>query len=442
MTMRASTAMSQEEAELLTKGLFDFREPRGRDLAGRCEAFREWVDASSAHGYFQFLRSHVTAAGPVTEVVGWGGQHYTGINLASQDYLGLASHPDVKSAAAAACLRSGTHSSGSEPMGGGFADAKHLERELGELIGRENVVLFPTGWAAGYGAIKSLIRPYDHVVLDALAHDCLQHGAQAATPNVSIFLHNDVESLRIRLGKVRKVAPNEAILVVTESLFSMDSDHADLRRLIETCREFGASIMVDVAHDLGLLGPGGRGTLAEAGVLADVDFLVGAFSKVFASTGGFFAAIEKAPTYYARGYSGSYTFSNYVTPPQVAAVREALRIVRSPEGDLLRRATLDRADYLRSALERAGMTVLGRASALVLPFVGDEALARVAYRSCLETGLILNNIEFPACRRRAARFRMQVSPLHTFQALDEAVVRLEAALALGRTMLGHSGGGP
>jgi 7-keto-8-aminopelargonate synthetase-like enzyme len=297
-------------------------------------------------------------------------------------------------------------------MGGGLAEAKLLEQELAEFLEQEFVVLFPTGWAAGYGVLKGLLRPYDHVVLDALAHDCLQHGARASTANVSYFAHNDLDSLEKRLVKRRANHPDDAILVVTESLFSMDSDHADLARLLDVARAYDARVLVDVAHDLGLVGPAGKGCLAEAGVLRDVDFVMGSFSKTFASIGGFVATSSKAASYYVRSFSGSYTFSNFLTPPQVASVREALRIVRSPEGDARRAATLRNAGILRDEISTGGIECAGRISAMVIPQIGPEEEARRAYRRCLESGAIVNCIEFPGVARGRARFRCQVTPAH------------------------------
>jgi 7-keto-8-aminopelargonate synthetase-like enzyme len=397
---------------VLSRGFADFRDPRGKDLIARCQPFVGWVDDSRSQGVFPFIRYHTNAPDKRTEVVDFGGHRYAGLNLASQDYLGLARDGRVGSAAAHACAAEGTHSAGSEPMGGGFRGALELTHELSDFLGTPNIVLFPSGWGAGYGAIKALVRPYDRVLIDALAHDCLQQGAHASTPNVTVFAHNDLDSLRKRLRRIRASDAESGILVITESLFSMDSDHPDFRTLIEIVREFEAALLVDVAHDLGVLGPGGRGVLSEASVLGDVDIVIGSFSKSFACLGGFVATRSTAASYYVRGFSGTYTFSNYLMPAQVAAVRAALRIIRSAEGDDLRAATLANAYELRRALTDAGVPVAGRVSPIVLPHIGSEKVARMAHRRCLEQGLIVNSIEFPACRRGEARFRMQVSPRH------------------------------
>jgi 7-keto-8-aminopelargonate synthetase-like enzyme len=423
---------------ILSRGLFDFRNPEGSDLLARCQPLADWVDESREHGLFPFVRAHTTAPDVTSEVTDFGGHRYRGINLASQDYLGLARHPEVVARAAQASISHGTHSSGSEPMGGGLGETRLLEAELGGFLGLPHLVLFPTGWGAGYGAIKALVRPTDHVLIDALAHDCLQHGARGSTPNVVPFAHNDTASLRKRLARVVSGKRTGGILVVTESLFSMDSDHPDFKELVSLCRNYGAALLVDVAHDLGVLGPGGRGVLAEQAIDSGVDVVVGSFSKTFACIGGFAATCSKAASYYFRGFSGTYTFSNFLIPSQVAAVRAALQIVRSAEGDDLRRTVLAKAGTLRNALARHGIEVLGRLSPIVLPRIGSEAVARLAQRRCFENGLILNSIEFPACRRGDARFRLQVTPRHDDPLLRTAADVIAEAITWAKGQLAES----
>jgi 7-keto-8-aminopelargonate synthetase-like enzyme len=417
-----------DHSQILELGLFDFRDPSGSSFVDRTLPFESWVDAANKEGYLQFCRYHDTAPAIRSVVFGWGGQRYEGLNFASQDYLGLSKHSAVIDAAINACKLYGTHSAGSEPMGGGLGEAKQLERELASFVEHDNVVLFPTGWAAGYGGIKAIVRPYDYIVLDILSHDCLQHGAKASTSNVSYFAHNDLDSLTKKLEKIRGNNPDVAILVVTESLFSMDSDHADLRKFVQICKQFNAYSLVDIAHDLGSVGSDGKGVLSEYGVLADIDFLVGSFSKTFACIGGFFASHSKGVSYYVRGYSGSYTFSNYLIPFQVAAIRAALSIVASPEGALLRQQTSANSELLRNRLQKNGLEVYGGVSPMILPAIGEERIARLAYKDCLENGLIINNIEFPACRRGAARFRLQVTPNHTIEDIETAADILTSAL--------------
>ncbi len=407
-------------SDSLTKSLTDFNNPTGKDLIERNLPFQKWVDNSSKEGYFQFMRHHEEMQNIESTVNGWGGQQYKGINLASQDYLGLSTNEKVIKASANSLINLGTHSAGSEPMGGGFGTAKLLEKEISNYIGYSNIVLFPTGWAAGYGSIRGLIRQHDFIVMDALAHNCLQHGAYSATSNVSLFLHNDMDSLEKRLSRIRKTSPDSAILVISESLFSMDSDYPDFNKLFELTEKYEAFTMIDVAHDLAILGENGKGILFEDKFKTKADYIVGSFSKTFASIGGFFASKDKGSSYYVRGFSGSFTFSNYLIPAQVGAVLEAFNIIKSEEGVILRQKTLENAAFLRNELERNGVVCLGVLSPMVIALIGEEKIARQAYKYCLENGLILNNIEYPACRKGEARFRMQVTPNHNFDQLKKA----------------------
>ena len=171
-------------------------------------------------------------------------------------------------------------------------------------------VLFPTGWAAGYGVIRGLVRSADHIVIDALAHVCLQEGANAATRNIYTHRHLDLDHCRHWLQKIRAKDVENGIMVVTEGLFSMDSDTPDIAALQNLCHEYNATLLVDVAHDLGSLGEEGRGHIGIQKMLGKVDLVMGSFSKTFASNGGFIACRNRAVKEYLRFYSPPATFSN------------------------------------------------------------------------------------------------------------------------------------
>ncbi len=421
--------MKTPESGHLHRTISDFASPVGTDVDARSQALDNWVGAATRAETFQFFRCNLVAATTSTRVAGFNGTTYEGINFASQDYLGLVQDERIRQAAIDAICTLGTHSAGSEPMGGGLRIGKLLEQELAEFTRFPNIVLFPTGWAAGYGAIKALARPDDRIVMDALAHDCLQQGARASTPHVSYFAHNNIESAAKRIARARAVSPKSAVFVVTESLFSMDSDGPDLVRLIEVCRKHGAYLIVDAAHDLGAMGPRGLGALENQGALSDIDCIIGSFSKTFASMGGFVATRSLGTELYVRGFSGTYTFSNYLMPPQIAAVRESLRIVRSPEGERLRSQTMENSLILREALANKAVDVYGPSSPMVITRIGAEHRARLVYRECLRNGLILNCIEYPACRRGEARLRLQVNPRHTPVHLAKAAEIIAIALA-------------
>ena len=287
--------------------------------------------------------------------------------------------------------------------------------------------MFPTGWAAGYGAIKGLVRPDDWVVMDVLSHACLQEGARAATPNVASVPHLDNAALEQRLARIRARHPRSLILAVTETLFSMDSDTPEFRSFLNVCRRHGAVSLVDVAHDLGCMGPTGRGQLETQNAVGQPDILMGSFSKTFASNGGFVATNDEAVKEYLKMYSCPQTFSNALSPIQVAIVRAALAIVRSAEGAARRRQLIDNSTYLRAELARNGFSCLGEPSAIVPVFLGEDEPARALWRTLSSRGVSSNFVEFPGVANNRARIRMQVQSAHTRAHADSFVAELVAA---------------
>jgi glycine C-acetyltransferase len=350
-----------------------------------------------------------------------------GVNFASQDYLSLSSHPAVKSAAKETIDRCGVHSAGSPALVGNTSHSVALERKIADFLKMEEAVLYPTGWAAGFGIIKGLVRSADHVVMDMLSHSCLQEGAHAATTNIHLFRHLDNEYCRNILTKIRSKDKENGILVVTEGLFSMDSDTPDLAALQRLCHEFNATLVVDVAHDLGCLGEDGRGHIGMQNMLGKIDLVMGSFSKTFASNGGFVACKSRAVKEYLRFYSAPATFSNALSPAQAATVLKAFEIVDSAEGRTLRAALMANVLNLRQELNEADLDFYGDPSAIVCVKMGTEGLARLVSKQLVELGLIANLVEFPAVPKGAARIRMQVMANHSAQNIAQAVQVLKTA---------------
>jgi glycine C-acetyltransferase len=350
-----------------------------------------------------------------------------GVNFASQDYLSLSQHSGVKATAKETIERCGVHSAGSPALVGNTSHSVALERKIANFLKMEEVVLYPTGWAAGFGVIKGLVRSADHVVMDMLSHSCLQEGAHAATTNIHLFRHLDSEYCRNILTKIRSKDKENGILVVTEGLFSMDSDTPDLGALQSLCHEFNATLVVDVAHDLGCLGDDGRGHLGVQNMLGKVDLVMGSFSKTFASNGGFVACKSRAVKEYLRFYSAPATFSNALSPVQAATIMKAFEIVDSNEGREQREALMANILSLRHQLGEAGLEYYGDPSAIVCVKMGTEGLARLVSKRLPELGLIANLVEFPAVPKGAARIRMQVMANHTEQNIADAVQVLKTA---------------
>lgn len=413
----------------------DYRTGTGPALLERCGAFYAWQDGRRRSGTWPFSRA--TESGPQQScaIRDDCGVLFEGANFASQDYLSLSSHPTVRQAAIDAIHEMGVHSAGSPALVGNTSTSIALERALADFMATRETILFPTGWAAGFGVIKGLVRSHDHIVMDALAHACLQTGAAAATKNVHLHRHLDIDHAREKLAAIRARDAQAGIMVVTEGLFSMDSDTPDIAALQTLAREYGATLMVDVAHDLGNLGPGGTGHIGAQGMLGEVDLVMGSFSKTFGSNGGFVATNDRAVKEYLRFYSPSCTFSNALSPAQVAAVSAALGIVRSDEGQALRDRLMTNVTSLRERIRARGMEVHGDPSAIVAVKTGDEALARLAARELPQIGLLANLVEYPAVAKGQARFRLQVMAGHTPAEIETAAAAMQAGLSFAQLAL-------
>jgi glycine C-acetyltransferase len=411
----------------MTGSMRDFRVPGGADLLKRTEGFFNWQDLRRKNGLWPFSRATEDGPGTTCRAMDDSGNKMRGVNFASQDYLSLSQHSGVKATAKETIERCGVHSAGSPALVGNTSHSVALERKIANFLKMEEVVLYPTGWAAGFGVIKGLVRSADHVVMDMLSHSCLQEGAHAATTNIHLFRHLDNEYCRNILTKIRSKDKENGILVVTEGLFSMDSDTPDLGALQSLCREFNATLVVDVAHDLGCLGDDGRGHLGIQNMLGKVDLVMGSFSKTFASNGGFVACKSRAVKEYLRFYSAPATFSNALSPVQAATIMKAFEIVDSNEGREQREALMANILSLRHQLREAGLEYYGDPSAIVCVKMGTEGLARLVSKRLPELGLIANLVEFPAVPKGAARIRMQVMANHTEQNIADAVQVLKTA---------------
>ncbi|WP_293373011.1 aminotransferase class I/II-fold pyridoxal phosphate-dependent enzyme [Nevskia sp.] len=383
-----------------------------RRVVDRAMGFEQWRSARERAGLMPYAKYLIEPPRASTTLQYSDGRRFSGINFATQDYLSLASHPAVMTAATEAIQRFGVHSAGSTALAGNVHEALRLEAEISELLHTRHTLLFPTGWAAGYGVIRGLVRETDHVVLDVLAHNCLQEGAMAATRNLYRIRHRDLAMTRHRLSTIRAHDPANAIVVVTEGIFSMDADVPDLRAFQALCREYEATLIVDVAHDLGCMGPDGSGQIGVQGMLGEIDIVMGSFSKTFASNGGFVSCNSRAIKEYLRYYAPSNTFSNALSPIQIAVVQTALGIVRAREGEALRQRLHTAVVALRQGLSDEGLRLYGEPHAIVPMAVGSEAVARRATMLAARNDVLVNLSEFPAVPINESRFRLQVMATH------------------------------
>lgn len=414
--------------EALGGSLRDYRVPAGTNLLERVEGFFNWQDMRRQHNMWPYARSTATAPKTHCEAKSDSGREMSGVNFGSQDYLSLSSHPQIKEAAIRAISDYGVHSAGSAALLGNTRHSLRLERRIADFIRGHEVVLYPTGWSAGFAAVQGVVRPDDHVVMDVLAHSCLQEGARAATSNIHFHGHLNLRGLERRLQRIRAVDATNGILVVTESLFSMHSDTPDIAAMSALCKQYSAMLLVDCAHDFGCIGADGLGHLSLQSIVNDVDIIIGSFSKTFASNGGFIAVKTRAAAEYLKYYSATQTFSNALSPVQASTVLAAFDIVQSEEGVIRRRKLMDNILYLRREMTRAGLETLGDPSPIVPIRVGAEGMARIASRELCDLGAIANLVEYPAVPQGGARFRVQVMADHTRDDIDLLVRQMRTAM--------------
>lgn len=399
----------------------DFVDSEGDSLVSRWNRHADWLNGRLSYGIDPYSKAIVSSIGPTARAEMRGGGGIAGVNFASQDYLGLASHPAVHEAAKRAMNAFGVHSAGSAALMGNTKLSVELEQRFAEFLGYRDCTIFPTGWGAGYGLIRTLVRADDHVIIDVLAHACLQEGARAATGNIHLVPHLSTEGVRRRLERIRKKVPRAGVLVVTESVFSMDSDVPDLRGLQALCREYRATLLVDVAHDLGALGMRGLGYVDDARLTGEIDILMGSFSKTFASNGGFVACNNPALKLALRYNCGPLTFTNALSPVQCAIVLACLEVIASDEGRERRENLMKNILHMRAALEARGFDLLGQPSAIVPVLLGDNPFCRLMTKYTLESGGIVNLVEYPAVARNTCRWRLQLMATHEPSHIDELI---------------------
>jgi len=414
----------------------DFVRLSGKSFEIRTQRYHDWRRNRLEHGVWPFATQLLSTPGPEATVTDEAGTERTGVNFASYDYLGLSTHAEVRAAAIEAINQCGTQTGGAPALQGNSTLSLRLQAAVAELVALPHLVLFPTGWAAGYGVITALIRTKDHVVLDQYAHNCCVQGAMAATRNVHRVRHLSIDGFVRQLRRIRATDTENAILVVTEGIFSMDGDSPDLAALQTACHEYDATLLVDTAHDLGAVGPGGTGIVGLQGLLGKVDLVIGSFSKVFGANGGFAATASATMREYLRPYAPSHTFSNAISPPQCAAVLKAIQIVRSAEGDTLRENVSRVAHILRDTLATSGVVCLGTPGPLVPVLLGREAVGRITAALCFDRGVFANLIEYPAVSVGACRLRMQVMATHTAAQAQQAAEVVGWACQFAKQLLG------
>ena len=382
-------------------------------------SFTKWVRESAWAR--ELYEPEMLATADARTTINYDGKQHSVINLCSYNYLGLANHPDVIAAAHEALKTHGLGACGA-PILSGMTDLhRELERRVAKFLGREDAMLFNSGFGGALGTISGLLRKLDVAILDNRSHLSLRDGAVLSRCRTQKFEHNDPASLDTALTRQE----GRRQLVIMEGIYSMDGDFGNLRELIGVAESHGASTFVDEAHSMLACGENGRGAAEKFGVEDRIPLVYGTFSKAFGALGGFVAGSSETLEY-LRFYAHPYVYSCALPPVVVAAVLKALEIgMRQPE---LRTQLWENADYFHARLRGLGIDT-GSSTTYVMPIViGErERMYRLGHE-LRQRGLWVAPVDYPAVPLNRVCFRACVTAKHTRADLDEALNILEDTL--------------
>ena len=369
------------------------------------------LDQLRAEGLWRELRVMDSPQGPLLEHEG-----KTYVNFSSNDYLGLASCDALKAALQEGTGKYGAGSGASRLVCGSLRPHAELEAALADFKGTEAALTFSSGFAVPMGTLPALLGPGDTVLLDKLSHACLVDAARLCGATLRVFPHNHLEKLE-RLLQTAK----GRVLIVTESIFSMDGDAAPLREMVELKDRHGAWLLVDEAHAMGVLGPQGRGLAAELGLEGRIELQMGTLSKALGLSGGYLAA-SRAVVDLLINRARSFIYTTAPPPAVAHAALTALATIRGEEGE--RRRKLLRAHVAQVQTHALGLENAGFQSAILPLILGDEGTAMTASTALRDAGFMVPAIRYPTVARGRARLRLTLSAAH----LPEQVARLVAEL--------------
>ena len=364
---------------------------------------------------FRELRRVDSAQGSRIQI---GGKFF--LNFSSNDYLGLANHPTLKEAAIRAVEKFGAGAGASRLICGSLSPFHELEDALAAFKKTEAALTFSTGYASALGTITALVGKDDIIILDKLVHACIVDAAKLSGAKLRIFDHNDLNDLEDKLRWARKNSQGQ-ILVVTESIFSMDGDAAPLREIVGLKEKYGAWLMVDEAHATGIIGKNGRGLADELGVSNQIEIQMGTLGKALGASGGYICG-NRALIDFLINRARSFIFSTAPIPAAAATAMAGIQIAQSAEGEKLRAQLLQRITEFHSGIRHQPYAI----STAIIPLIlGDENRALDAATKLREQNIFVPAIRYPTVARGAARLRVTLTAAHTAADVAELVAALK-----------------
>ena len=371
------------------------------------------ADEVKAMGIYPYYRPIESGQDPVVKMQG-----RDVMMFGSNSYLGLSDDPRLKEAAIEAIRKYGTSCSGSRFLNGTLDIHLALEEKLAKLVGKEEAVTYSTGFQVNLGVVSCLGFRNGYIFLDALDHACIIDGSRLSYSRVLKFPHNDVESLEKRLALAPVDAPK---LIVVDGVHSMEGDIAPVPDIVALCEKYNASLMIDDAHGLGVMGDHGRGTADHFGLTDKVDLIMGTFSKSFGSLGGFIAGDHEVLNYLKHN-SRSLIFSASMPPANVAAVNKAIDIMLSEPERLDHLWALTR--HAHEEFKARGFDIGHTQSPIIPLFVRDLQKCLTAVKMALDEGIFITPVIPPAVPEDSVIVRFALMATHSFEQLDEAIDKL------------------
>lgn len=333
----------------------------------------------------------------------------------SNSYLGLTTHPRIKEASMAAVKRYGTGCAGSRFLNGTLDIHIELENRLAEFVGKEAALVYSTGFQVNIGVIPTVTTRNDYILIDELDHASIIEATRLSFARILKFRHNDMASLE-KMLKLCK--PNRIKLIVVDGVFSMDGDIANLPEIVRLAAIYNATVMVDDAHSLGVLGPHGNGTAAHFGLTDQVDLIMGTFSKSLASIGGFISS-DKDTINYIKHHSRSLIFSASITPASAASVLAALDIIREEPERIERLWSL--THYTIDRFKSLGFDIGETVTPIIPVYIRDQLKTLLLTKMLQEAGIFVNPVLSPAVKKNDTLIRFSLMATHTIEQVDQAL---------------------
>ena len=389
-----------------------------RDLFDKTREKQKYDIAREAGIYPYF---HALSSGQDTQVVMEGRDT---VMIGSNNYLGLTSDQRVIEAGIRALQKYGSGCSGSRFLNGTLDIHEQLESELADFLQKEACMTFSTGFQSNLGILSGICGMHDVILCDRENHASIYDGIRLSYAKMVRYRHGDMEDLEACL---QSVPETHGALIVTDGVFSMSGEICNLPEIVRLARKYGARVMVDDAHGLGVLGEHGRGTAEYFGLEDEVDIIMGTFSKSLASLGGYLAASRRVVEY-VKHTSRPYIFSASITPASVACAREALKILRENPQRVKDLAAV--ADYMRTGLKKAGIAIIESKTPIIPIYVYKDEKAFTACKLLLERGVYVNPVVSPATPVGYALLRTSYTATHTHAQLDRAIAAIREVLGL------------